>query len=268
MGFKDADWAYGLDLPATPKAVLVALCHRSSDKTHTTLVGQQAVAEMLGVTSRAVLKAMKTLEEMGVIRRERRYIEGGFRTSDRTVIIRNYVNDVPVTQVNDVHVSHVNESHVNESHVNLTTGLPEPGSGQRELTFSRSTSCHSVFTSEAAFAASRPDVKHLLELLDSEIIRNGGRAPKRTKKNIDAARLMIDRDGYTADQIERAIRWCQDHEFWRSVILSMSNLRENYEKLRAQAARERAQQTPKPTRGQEHMAFIERVAASESRELE
>ena len=92
-------------------------------------------------------------------------------------------------------------------------------------------------SSGVAVATPRPEIDRLLNILDTEIIRNGGRAPKRTKKNIDAVRLMLDRDGYTADQIERAIRWCQADEFWRANILSASKLREKYEQLRAAAAR-------------------------------
>jgi hypothetical protein len=93
-------------------------------------------------------------------------------------------------------------------------------------------------SSEAADAPLRDDVKRLLDLLDSEIERNGGRKPSRTKKNIDAARLLLDRDGKTVEQVEAAIRWSQGDEFWRSNILSMSKLREKYETLRLQAKRQ------------------------------
>jgi len=92
-------------------------------------------------------------------------------------------------------------------------------------------------TSEVADAPLRGDVKRVLDLLDEEIERNGGRRPQRSKKNIDAARLLLDRDGKTVEQVEAAIRWCQADEFWRANVLSMSKLREKYETLRLQAAR-------------------------------
>lgn len=92
-------------------------------------------------------------------------------------------------------------------------------------------------SSETATAPIRPEVTRLLDLLDTEIVRNGGKSPKRTKKNVDAVRLMLDRDGYTEAQIERAIRWCQADEFWRANILSASKLREKYEQLRLAAQR-------------------------------
>lgn len=92
-------------------------------------------------------------------------------------------------------------------------------------------------SSEVAAAPPRPEIARLLDLLDSEIRRNGGRVPSRTRKNTDAARLMLDRDGLTVDQVERAIRWSQADEFWRSNVLSMSKLREKYDQLRLAAQR-------------------------------
>lgn len=98
-------------------------------------------------------------------------------------------------------------------------------------------------SSEVADAPLRADVAEILDLLDAEIERNGGRKPSRTQKNIDAARLLLDRDGRTVDQVSAAIRWCQADEFWRSNILSMSKLRDKYEQLRLQAARGRRMST-------------------------
>ncbi|WP_334153017.1 hypothetical protein [Microbacterium sp.] len=106
-------------------------------------------------------------------------------------------------------------------------------------------------TSEIADAI-RPDVKYLLDLLDDEIVANGGKPSGSTKRNQDAMRLLLYRDGKTVEQVEACIRWCQADEFWRSNILSASKLREKYQQLQLQAQRksthrltptERAQQT-------------------------
>ena len=94
--------------------------------------------------------------------------------------------------------------------------------------------------SEVADATARPDVEHLLDLLDAEIERNGAKKPSRTKKNRDAARLLLDRDGKSVEQVENAIRWAQGNEFWRSNILSMAKLREKWDQLSMQAKREAA----------------------------
>lgn len=96
-------------------------------------------------------------------------------------------------------------------------------------------------SSEVADAPIRPDVLHLIEVMEEELKKNGSKIPTRTKKNTDAARLMLDRDKYTVEQVEAAIRWSQGDEFWRSNILSMSKLRAKYEQLRLAA-----QRSPKP----------------------
>jgi hypothetical protein len=83
----------------------------------------------------------------------------------------------------------------------------------------------------------RAEVVELCEHLADRIEGNGAKRPRVTQKWLDACRLMIDKDAHTAEQIRKAIDWCQDHEFWRSNILSMPTLREQYERLRLQAAR-------------------------------
>ena len=90
-------------------------------------------------------------------------------------------------------------------------------------------------SSEIADAITRDDVSQILDTLDAEIIFNGDhKVPSRTQKNVNAARLLIDRDGYTVEQIESVIRWALSNEFWRSNIRSMSKLREQFSRLLSQ----------------------------------
>ena len=83
----------------------------------------------------------------------------------------------------------------------------------------------------------RPEMVELLDLLDECIQGNGFKVPNRTKKNRDAVRLLLDRDGKTVDQVRAAIRWATGDEFWRGNIRSMSKLREKWDQLSAAAAR-------------------------------
>lgn len=148
-----------------------------------------------------------------------------------------------------LHVDRETQTSVNEYRILLTAQSERSEMSGQIVEFERShrspVSGHSSLirtdvntdVSEVAEAPLRGDVKRLLDLLDEEIERNGGRRPHRSKKNIDAARLLLDRDGKTVEQVEAAIRWCQADEFWRANILSMSKLREKYETLRLQAAR-------------------------------
>jgi len=84
----------------------------------------------------------------------------------------------------------------------------------------------------------RADVERLCRHLADRIEVNGSERPAITRRWRDSARLMLDRDGHTEQQVTAAIDWCQDSEFWRANILSMPKLREKYDQLRLQATRE------------------------------
>ena len=91
-------------------------------------------------------------------------------------------------------------------------------------------------SSEVAVATTRPDVEALLDLLDEELRKNGvKKLPSRNKTNRDAIRLMIDKDGISAEEVANAIRWCQSDNFWWKNIMSAAKLREKFERLRADA---------------------------------
>jgi hypothetical protein len=87
----------------------------------------------------------------------------------------------------------------------------------------------------------RADVDRLCEHLADRITANGSRRPSVTAKWRDAARLLLDKDGMTEQQVHAAIDWSQDSEFWRANILSMPKLREKYDQLRQQAKRKPGQ---------------------------
>jgi len=85
----------------------------------------------------------------------------------------------------------------------------------------------------------RTDVERVCVHLADRIESNGSKRPTITAKWRDSARLLMDRDGRTEDQVHTAIDWCQDDEFWRANILSMPTLRAKYDQLRLAAQRAR-----------------------------
>lgn len=113
----------------------------------------------------------------------------------------------------------------------------------------------SVSSSEVADAPSRPEVERLCTLLADLVEANGAKRPTVTKRWRDAARLMIDRDGHSTEQIEWLIRWSQRDEFWRANILSMPKFRDKFDQLRLKATREHANRRPSLA---EQAAAIER----------
>ncbi len=85
----------------------------------------------------------------------------------------------------------------------------------------------------------RDDVEQVCTHLADRIEENGSKRPAITAAWRDAARLLIDKDGRSPDQILRAIDWCQSSPFWRANVLSMTKLRERYDQLRLKATAER-----------------------------
>lgn len=94
----------------------------------------------------------------------------------------------------------------------------------------------SIKSANSADAEPRHDVKEILDYLDAALAKNDVKLPSRTKKNVDAARLLIDKDNRSIDQIKKAIDFAT-RDWWLGNVLSMSKLREKYDQLRLQAQR-------------------------------
>lgn len=92
-------------------------------------------------------------------------------------------------------------------------------------------------TSDSSAEEIRPDMAEILDHLDRELEANNFKKPNRVQSNIRAARLLMDRDGHTVDEIKSIISFAQSSEFWMPNIRSMSKLREKYDTLQAQASR-------------------------------
>lgn len=93
----------------------------------------------------------------------------------------------------------------------------------------------------------RDDIEHICTHLANRVESNGSKRPKITKTWRKEARLLLDLDGRTVDQAIRCIDWCQNDTFWRKNIMSMSKLREQYDRLRL-AAQDQADHRTKPGR--------------------
>lgn len=84
----------------------------------------------------------------------------------------------------------------------------------------------------------RDDAMRLCIHLADRVEANGSLRPEIGKKWLNAARLMLDTDGRSEEQVHKAIDWCQDDEFWRGNVMSMPTLRKQYDQLRLKAQAE------------------------------
>ncbi len=140
------------------------------------------------------------------------------------------------------------------------TTVPHP-----PATMSTPSTSRALAVAPADATTDRLDVQRLCKHLADRIAEDGSKRPTVGKGWLDAARLMLDNDGRSEDEIHQAIDWCQSHHFWRSNVLSMPKLREKYDQLRKVAASE--QQTRAPKRQQETDDLFSRaMARAEARE--
>lgn len=82
MSNKALHWAWELQLGSTEKFVLIALADMA-DEEHSCFPGQATLAAMVGASESTVRRALKKLEDEGVLTREERRNKQGYKTSDR-----------------------------------------------------------------------------------------------------------------------------------------------------------------------------------------
>ena len=85
----------------------------------------------------------------------------------------------------------------------------------------------------------RADVHDICSTLADLIASNGSKRPTITEAWKTQARLLIDTDGRTVDDIKSLMRWAQQDTFWKSTVLSMPKFREKYDTLRLQSERDK-----------------------------
>lgn len=90
---------------------------------------------------------------------------------------------------------------------------------------------------ESAREEQRADVERICDHLADRIEANGSKRPNITPRWRTAARLLLDADHRTEQQVIAAIDWSQADDFWRANILSMPKLRDKYDQLRLAAQR-------------------------------
>ena len=83
----------------------------------------------------------------------------------------------------------------------------------------------------------RDDVEAVCQHMAASVQARTGRAPRVTQQWRTQARLMIDRDGRSVEEVTRIIDWVDGNDFWRANVLSLPKLRQKFDTLRLQAQR-------------------------------
>lgn len=234
-------WAFRQDLPMTQKFVLVALADYA-DENGTCFPKHETTAQRIGSTVRTVQRALSALEESGHVTMKHQYRDDGRFRSNRYQL--RVSDELPRQSVRVTPT---------ESRDDPDTESPLP----RQSVATTPTQCRSknphltpmgtpmgtavadapAADTGAAGSNERQDVERLCSLLADCIEANGSKRPTISKRWRNEARLLIDRDGRTPEQIAWLIQWSQRDPFWRANVLSMPKLRQQFDTLRLQAQR-------------------------------
>ncbi|GAA4928929.1 hypothetical protein GCM10023224_05370 [Streptomonospora halophila] len=145
-----------------------------------------------------------------------------------------------------------------------------PGTGEQGNRGTGEQSCSGSGTDPASAAdgedlspknRGRDDAQRLCEHLQERIVANGSKKPTITNDWLNAARLLLDADGRTEEQVHAAIDWCQNDDFWMANIQSMPKLRKQYDTLRLQAQRKPSNVVPFASRQQQSDDLFDRAMA-------
>lgn len=213
------EWVLYADISPVAVRLYGVLARLAGQKGHC-IARRRVIAEKVRVHVSTMDRALEELLDIGAVSVKRRIIEGRQYANEYRVHVAAVTGRLPLRAGEEPPI----HQRVDPSAPERTQEEEVPEPEVSEVT-------------PSSVANDRPEIERLCSLLADEIEGNGAKRPVITKRWRDACRLMIDRDGRTPEQIEKAIRWSQGHEFWRSNILSMPKLREKYETLRLQASR-------------------------------
>jgi len=192
------------------------------------------LAEETGLDRRTVQRHLDSLEESGWLTRTRpseREQWFGHRVRYRLLLLGGVAAVDHVEVAGDHGVAAEDRTRAAEDH-------PDGGT---EPPLDRSTD---LTDEDQIKPPLRVDVEQLCTHLADRIEGNGSKRPNITGKWRDAARLLLDKDGRTVEQVLKAIDWCQDDQFWCANVLSMPKLRAKYDQLRLAAQRSGARASP------------------------
>lgn len=232
MSNEAVSWAFKVDgLTMTQKFVLVALADWA-DEENSCFPGQKKLAGKTNSSVATVRRALDALEDQGLISRERRTRKSGYRTSDRFFLsVGSLPLNLPTAQ-SDYKAESASLPLIDAT---LTAQIERANYTSGDTSVKHQVGDVEVSTDVEVL---REDVSAVVDCFSACLTRND---VKHTvgKRWHDAARLLIDRDGYTVEQINWISQWATVDQFWKGNILSLPKLREKFEQLKIRALSER-----------------------------
>jgi hypothetical protein len=200
------------EVRATTKLVYFGLLHYAREE-ETCWPGQAGLASQLGVGEATVRRAVREMEDGGLLRTERR----GFGRTNVYVLL--------APRARPVNLSGMTGQFERSGSLNLSDLYEEDAE--------KKTQVQTPSPRRRASEEAREDVDGLCALLAEHLdqlhVRHSEPTAARWRREM---RLLLDRDGRRRPQAEAVIRWALADEFWSGVVHSPAKLRKHYDALR------------------------------------
>jgi len=220
-----------LDADVSSAAIrLYAVLRRYADRDGMCFPSRQTLATRMHCSDRTVDSAIKELLGLGALEKERRYKEDGGYTSNIYTVC-----SIPPSEKSSLGRENRNRSRSEEN-------VPTPGAENDTLTIAILNESHN----EGEGSNFNNSVTNeICNLLAECIERNGFKRPTVTKEWLKVIDRMMRIDERTPEQIQGAILWATQDDFWSMNVRSPQKLREHFDRLRLEATRKQKQNEPR-----------------------
>lgn len=219
------------------RLVLLAIADAANDDGQQAWPSGETLARKTGVNLRTVQRSVRRLVELGEVSVKTNAGKGGTNVYRVHLATQTPGTAPPPRPPVTPALRHPRRS------ATPAETTQTPGTAPPEPSLNRPTES----LRDSASEIHRDDVERVCAHLADRIEANGSKRPKVTARWRDSARLLLDADARTEQQIHNAIDWSQGDEFWRANVLSMPTLREKYDQLRLAAQRPKVVNGRSPT---------------------
>lgn len=232
--------------------VLIGLADHAGPDGREARPSQKRLAEYVNVTDRTIRTKLRLLEEEGLIARGDEHLVAHLR-ADRRPLVWDLCMDVTkasrraeadsgrnsddVTAGSTVH-SRPEARCTNDRNTASDRTVHEPSTEPSENRVGDPASDAPLVGELVTTDEPRPDVMEICSIVADHVYQVTGKRPSASKRWDTQARLMLDADEHSVDDVRAVMAWVTASSFWSAVILSVPKLREKWPTLVGQARRD------------------------------